>query len=110
MATAILLNKDQMGHGDAELGRKILATFLRKSIAVADLEWVCLFNAGVKLATRDSPVAPELTLLHERGVDVIPCATCVDFYGLRNNLCVERIGTMDDIVDALRKATRVVTL
>lgn len=99
-----------MGHGDTDLGRKVLGTFLRKSIAITDLETIALYNEGVKLATRDSPVATELTMLHDRGVDVLPCATCVDHYGLRGKLCVEKIGTMDEIVDALKKADKVITL
>lgn len=110
MATVILLNKAQMGHGDAELGRKILATFLRKSIAITDLEAICLVNSGVQLAAKDSPVAAELAQLHERGVDVVPCATCVDHFGLRERLCIPHIGTMDEVIDALKKATKVITL
>lgn len=110
MATVILLNKPQMGHGDTDLGRKILATFLRKSIAITDLEAVALYNEGVKLAATDSPIATELTMLYDRGVDIFPCATCVDHYGLRDKLCVEKIGTMDEIVDALKKADKVITL
>ncbi len=110
MATIILINKAQMGHGDRELGRKILGTFLRKSIAITDLEVIALYNEGVTLATKDSPIATELTMLHDRGVDVLPCATCVDHYGVRDKLCVEKIGTMDEIVDAMKKADKVITL
>ena len=110
MGTVILLNKSHMGHGDVELGRKILATFLRKSIAITDLETIALYNEGVKLAATASPVATELTMLHERGVDILPCATCVDHFGLRDRLCVPKIGTMDEIVDAMKKADKVITL
>ena len=110
MPIVILLNKAQMGHGDADLGRKILATFLRKSITITDLDAIAFYNEGVKLAARDSPIAAELAMLHDRGVDLLPCATCVDHFGLREKLCVEKIGTMDDIVDALKKADKVITL
>jgi len=105
----LLIGRDQMGDGDRELGRKILGTFLRKSIAFPDLEAVALFNDGAKLAVKDSPIAIELTQLHDRGVEVIPCSTCVEHYGLTNDLLLPA-GSMDDIIAAIRKSTRVVSL
>lgn len=110
MATMILLNKAQMGHGDAALGARVLKNFLQKSVVIADLEAIAFYNEGVRLAARDSAVATELTLLHERGVELMPCVTCVDHYGLRGKLCVEHISSMEEILDAMRKADKVITL
>ncbi|MDP6929663.1 MAG: sulfurtransferase-like selenium metabolism protein YedF, partial [Planctomycetota bacterium] len=82
MKTVLIINKDQMGHGDRDLGRKVLGTFLRKAISMDELTAIALFNSGVKLASQDSPVLTELTLLHENGVDVLPCGTCVEHFGI----------------------------
>ena len=62
MRTVILLNQDQMGHGDTALGQKILGTFLKKSIALPDFGAIVFFNAGVKLVAEGSPVLAELRL------------------------------------------------
>jgi len=110
MRTAVILRTDQMGEGDPELGRKILANCLRKLHGFEGLEVIVLYNAGVKLATRESPVAAELTLLHENGVDLLPCGTCVQFYGVQDRLIVEKPSSMDDILAALRAAEKVITL
>ena len=77
MDTIVVLNKDQMGHGDRELGQKVLGTFLKKSIALTDFTAIVFFNSGVRLVAEGSPVLAELKMLEERGVDVIPCGTCL---------------------------------
>ena len=110
MKTVLVLNNDQMGHGDAELGRKILGTCLRKTMRIPGLEAVVLYNAGVKLATKDSPFAPELSQLHENGVDLLACGTCVQHYDLQDQLVVNRLSNMDEILATLQKAEKVITL
>lgn len=110
MKTVLILGHDGMGHGDPELGQKILATFLRKSGAIRGLTAVVLFNAGVKLAAEGSPVLTELSQLHDAGVDVKPCATCVDSFQLREKIMAGSISNMDEIVAELNAAEKVITL
>ena len=93
MNTVIVLNHDQMGHGDAELGQKILGTFLRKLPSLREVSAIALYNSGVKLLTEGSPVLAELTMLEENGVDLHPCGTCVEHYGVE--LAVGEVSTMD---------------
>ncbi|MBI5435288.1 MAG: sulfurtransferase-like selenium metabolism protein YedF [Planctomycetes bacterium] len=108
MRTVVVLNQDQMGHGDRDLGRKILATFLRKAIALEGLDAIVLYNSGVKLLAPDSPVLAELTLLAERGIDLVPCGTCVQHFGL--TLATAKTSDMDTILRELAVAEKVITL
>ena len=108
MRTVLVLNHDQMGHGDPELGQKILGTFLRKLPTLHEVSAIALYNSGVKLLAPGSPVLSELTMLEENGVDLLPCGTCVNHYGV--DLAVGEISTMDQIVQELDKAEKVVTL
>ncbi|MBL8877598.1 MAG: DsrE family protein [Phycisphaerales bacterium] len=110
MGTVISIGHDGMGHGDAELGRRILGTFLKKSIQIQDLSAITFHNAGVKLVAPDSPVRVELSQLHERGVEIKPCRTCLEFYGLIDRIAVGEIVTMDDIVAEWSRATKVISL
>jgi intracellular sulfur oxidation DsrE/DsrF family protein len=111
MTLVIILNRDQMGPGEDGLGRKILTTFLRKAVAFGDkLEAIVLYNAGVKLAAKDSPVAAELAQFHENGVEVLPCTTCVEHFGLMGKLIVDKPCSMDEIITTLRRAEKVITL
>ena len=108
MTTALLLNHDHMGHGDADLGARILRTFLQKSLALGDLDAVLLVNGGVTLTAADSSVRAELALLEERGVDVVPCGTCLEHFGV--SPAMGSVSSMDDIVAALGRAAMVITL
>ena len=110
MKTVVALGHDGMGHGDAELGRRILATFLRKALAIRGLTAIVLFNAGAKLVTPSSPVIAELRALHEHGVDIRPCGTCIDAFNLRDQIAVGAASNMDEIIAEMDRADKVVTL
>jgi intracellular sulfur oxidation DsrE/DsrF family protein len=110
MGFVLVINADQMGHGDLELGRKLLSTGLRKLANADDLDTIILYNSGVRLAVKDSYAAVELSLLHERGVEILACGTCVDHFGIRERLIVDRLSNMDEILATLRAAAKVVTL
>jgi len=107
MRTVLLLTRDQFGDGDADLGRKVLGTFLRKCVALEGLEAVLFVNHGARLVAADSPVLAELHLLEERGVELVPCGTCLEHYGIEPQ--VGEVGTMDAIVRELSRAEKVVS-
>ncbi|MGB0685732.1 MAG: hypothetical protein ACPGQD_06070 [Planctomycetota bacterium] len=108
MATVLVLKRDQLGVGDADLGRKVLGTFLRKAIALGDLESIAFLNDGVKLTAEGSPVLAELSMLEERGVDLMPCGTCLEHYGIAP--AVGEVADMDGILRELDRATKVLDL
>ena len=108
MKTVVVLNHDSMGRGDAELGRRILKTFLQKVRVLGELEALLFYNAGVKLVAADSPVHGELSLLEEQGVDLVPCGTCLAHFAITP--AVGEVRSMDDILVEIEGAERVVTL
>lgn len=108
MHTVVVLNQDQMGHGDRALGQKILGTFLKKSIALQGLDAIVFYNTGVRLVGKDSPVLAELKMLEERGIDLVPCGTCLQQFGIEP--AVGKVSDMDTIVRELTRAQKVVTL
>lgn len=108
MSTVLVLARAQMGDGDRTLGQKVLGTFLRKSVALTGLRSVLLYNDGVRLVAADSPVLMELKLLEERGVEIVPCGTCLEFHGIQP--AAGKTGNMDQIVSEMDKAQKVITL
>lgn len=110
MKTVFVLSDGQMGQGDPALGHKILQACLRRLVEFPDLQAVVLYNSGVRLAVQGSPVAAELTTLQEHGIDILPCGTCLDHYGLTERLIFDRASNMDEIVGTLRDAEKVITL
>jgi hypothetical protein len=108
MDTIVVMNQDQMGHGDRQLGQKILGTFLKKSISLPGFSAIVFWNGGVKLVGADSPVLTELKLLEERGVDLVPCGTCLTHFGVTP--AVGKVADMDSILRELGRAAKVITL
>jgi hypothetical protein len=108
MHTVVVLNQDSMGHGDRGLGAKILGTFLKKSIALPGFDTLVMFNSGVKLVAADSPLLAELRALEERGVDLVPCGTCLSQFGITP--AVGKVADMDSILKELGAAAKVITL
>ena len=108
MKTVVLLNKDQMGHGDEDLSKRILKTFLQKAIALDDLDAILMVNSGVRLTAAGSHVLGELTMLEENGVDMVPCGTCLNHYGVEPK--VGSVGSMDEVILRMGKAEKVITI
>ncbi len=110
MKTVFVLNKAQMGSGDESLGRKILAACLRKLVNSKDLAAIVFYNGGVNLVTQGSPVAVEIGLLRDKGVDLLACGTCVEHFGIKDQLLLDGVSNMDEILAAIAEADKVVTL
>jgi hypothetical protein len=107
----VLITRDGMGQAEPALSRKLVATWF----GLLDLEnrlprAICFYADGVKLVCQGSPVLDELQALQEKGVDLIACGTCLNFYGLGRKLQAGREGTMKDIVAAQWDVAKVITL
>ena len=109
--TFLYLNSDHMGHGDLDLGRKLLKSFLRE-LATSDIQvdLVGCVNSGINLTTKDSPVLDSLQELQSRGAMIATCGTCLDFHGKRDDVIIGTIGTMDQTVQVMAKADKIIRL
>ena len=65
-------------------------------------------NSGVRLTTEGSEVLESLKTISEKGVEILSCGTCLDFYGLKEKLKVGVISNMYDIAQSLLEADRLV--
>jgi selenium metabolism protein YedF len=100
----ILLASDQMGKGDTELGQGILETFftILKQKEELPIAIFCM-NRGVFTLTESSLVSLQLKELEEKGIDVLACKTCVDFYELNEKLVVGKISGMANFIELASK-------
>ena len=97
-ANVILIGSMGLGSGNEELGGLILANFLRLLGERDDLpKYIILWNEGVKIAIKDSIWINHLKKLEERGVEIISCQTCIEYFQLEGLMAVGRIGTMVQI-------------
>lgn len=78
---------DIIGSGDRELGGNLMRMFFYTLAQSEDLPRSILFmNDGVKLPVGDSQVVEHLNALQAKGVEVLVCGTCLNFYGLTEQL------------------------
>jgi selenium metabolism protein YedF len=111
MNKVIVINSDKMGQGDESLGVRLMGNFLKTLLnAEKKPQMLVLYNSGVKLAAKDSPVLETLQSLENLGVEIISCGTCVNFYGLVDLIQAGRVSHMPEIVGVLTEAENVVTL
>ncbi|MDP2871202.1 MAG: DsrE family protein [Bacillota bacterium] len=88
-----------MGRGDDRLGMALLANFVRLLGEREPLPVVAIvcYNEGVRHLLAESPLLGHLQALEKRGVPVIACRTCVEYFGLEDGLHAGRPGTMLEI-------------
>jgi intracellular sulfur oxidation DsrE/DsrF family protein len=67
-----------------------------------------LVNSGVQLAAENSKALESLQSLSEKGVEVVCCGTCVDFYELKGKMKVGVVSNMYDIIQSMVDADRVI--
>jgi hypothetical protein len=107
----VLVTSEGMGKAETGLQRKLLATYFTLLMENGTLpKAVCFYTDGVKLVVEGSPVLPLLQELEARGVRLILCQTCLDFFGLRDQVRVGIVGGMGDIIAAQMLAPKVLTI
>lgn len=108
---AVFIGKEQIGEGDPELGGSLMKMFLYTLTQDDDAPSYILFmNSGVNLPVRDEQVIEHLKVLQEKGAQVLVCGTCLNFYGMADNLKVGLVSNMYDIVDAMKAVNKVITI
>ena len=109
--TTVLVTRNGMGEADFELQSKLINTYFRLLNENDILPAViCFYADGVKLVMNGSPVLDTLKSLEEKGVRLVLCNTCLNFYGLAEKVQVGVVGGMGDIIEAQVKASKVVTI
>ena len=108
---AVFVGRDIIGDGDRELGTNLMRMFFYTLAQEEDKPGAVLFmNAGVKLPTLDEQVAHHLKVLSDAGTEILVCGTCLNFYGLTDQLKVGTVSNMYDIVTRMQKAAKVISL
>ena len=110
MDYVVCIKSELMGEGDPELGKLLMETFVSHLKLQEQLpSHVVLYNGGVKLAMKSSPLCSSLVELEELGTRIMLCGTCVDHYGIQFDLGVGMISNMVVITETLTGAGHVVT-
>lgn len=71
---------------------------------------VCFYTQGVKLVCKGSKAVFGLKLIQGIGVQIISCKTCLEYYGLLEEVAVGEVRGMAEILKILLEADHVVTI
>ena len=105
----VCIKSDVMGDGDTDLGKVLMETFLDSLKLQEHLpSHVVLYNAGVKLAMKESQVCSSLSELEELGCRIMLCGTCIDHYGLQYEIGVGMISNIVTITETLASTGHVI--
>ena len=107
----LLITRNGMGTADPALAHKLAGSYLD----LLDLEErlpgrIAFYAEGVHLVCEGSPVLETLAALADRGVQLLACGTCLQFYGLEDRLAVGAQSNMREIQAAQWDAARVITI
>lgn len=107
--TVIVVEADAMGQGDLELGRTLIKGFFYTLTEMESLpKTIIFYNRGVFLVSEIQDSIEDLKVLEERGVEILSCGACVNFYNLQNSVKVGKITNMLNIIETQMKATRII--
>ena len=110
-STVVLVNRGGMGSAEEALRHKLLRIYLTILLESNLLPGaICFYAEGVKMVVEGSPVLDLLRKLETKGVHLIICSTCLQYYTLADEVAVGIVGGMHDIVLAQWEANKVITL
>lgn len=105
----IAISSDRMGRGNDELGYVLIRSFIHTILSLEPLpQTVIFYNTGVKLTVKDSEVLDDLKEMEKKGIAILVCGTCLNFFGISKDLSVGVISNMYDIASAMAGAGKLV--
>lgn len=107
--TVVVISGNVMGTGEEKLGKALMKAFifaLSKQDTLPDT--ILFYNSGAFLTCKGSDSLEDLKNMEAEGVKIMTCGTCLDFYGLKEELSVGTITNMYDIVETQEKAQLII--
>jgi hypothetical protein len=109
--TVLLITRNGMGDAEPDLQQKLVTIYFKlldeNNILPAA---ICFYANGVRLVVEGSRVIDTLKSLESKGVRLILCSTCLNYFNLTGHVQVGVIGGMTDILEAQRRASKVISL
>ena len=109
--TVILVTRNGMGDAEPELQLKLITTYFKLLDENNILPGaICFYTDGVRLVVPGSPVLDTLKALEAKGVRLVLCSTCLNYFGLADQVQVGIVGGMTDILEAQLQADKVISI
>ena len=105
----VVLSANTMGAGEEKLGKALMKAFVF-AVTKQDYlpETILCYNTGAYLTCEGADTLEDMKSLEAEGVNILTCGTCLDFYGIKEQLAVGNVTNMYEIVELMEKAKNVV--
>lgn len=107
--TVVVISSDRMGEGSDDLGKVLIKGFI---FAISEQEklpdTMLFYNGGAKLTCNGSDSLEDIKNLEAAGVNVMTCGTCLNHYGLTDELAVGTVTNMYVIAETMTGADLIV--
>jgi len=105
----VCVKKSTLGEGEEELGNILMKGFFNTLSDISNLPSTIIFvNSGIYLAMKESPVIDAIKNLQNKGVEILICGTCLDYYKKMEEFEVGQVSNMFDILEKMTKAGKVI--
>lgn len=102
------ITSDVIGRGEDELGKLLMANFLRLLGESQEKPATMIFlNSGVHLVCEGSSFLGHVRKLEEQGVEMLACTTCLEYFDLTDKLLVGKPTTMAKSIQSMMTADAV---
>jgi selenium metabolism protein YedF len=109
-SAVILFKSDKMGCGPDDLGAILMKAFINTIKEIFPLPSALVFYTdGIHLTVEGSPVVDPIRELESRGVKILVCGTCLDYFKKKASLEVGIVSNMYAILETLSSAHHVIT-
>ncbi len=107
--TVFLFTSDEMGGGSSELGLLLMKAFIHTATELdVPPHTMIFYNGGVKLTAEGADTVADLKALESKGVRMLVCGTCINYYGLTGKIAAGTVSNMYDILGTLNVAGRII--
>jgi len=107
----VFISSEGVGSEDLVLGKILMKGFIGNLKNMDNLPSTVIFvNNSVKMLTLNEETIPLVKELVDKGVEVLACGACLEFYGITDKLATGNVTDAYTVADKLFKADKVVRL
>ena len=108
---AVVISRDTMGDGAAELGKILLKGFIYSLTELpVPPRLVAFLNSGAYLTSAEANTIDDLKALEAKGTEILTCGTCINYYKLKEKPAVGSVANMYEITERMAAADSVINI
>jgi selenium metabolism protein YedF len=107
----VVFTKNRIGEGSEELGEALIGAMLNSLLELDKQPKKLIFmNSGINIVIEGSIVLHSLRDIEAKGVEIIVCGTCLDYFGKMDELAIGRISNMYEIMESMTGVGNVINI